>query len=355
MRRAIVNFARVGDMVLMVPLLRHLARDGELELIGRPWSRAVLAGQPWLSAIHTIAFPYRGHGAIDGMLYGAPLRALATDLRSRRFDEIVTFKQESPKVLAWMRSWAGDAAMRTLDSGIRTGVSPHPTDMYRAALEAAGFDVAGYDPMPRLQVSPEKLAAGRRRVAAVGTKVVSLQAGSSLTHRWWRRRPNLKGLTPAQWAGLLERMFADGDADAVILQGSVYERREAQAIIAALPPALRPRAHDWTGNASLEDLPGIFSALRALLSVDTGPGHMAAAVGCPALIVFGPSDPRRWCPRGPGIIEPLVGSAPCQFCIETPLFKRCRDNICLNRLSVDAIHAAWKRLRARLPETAAAS
>jgi ADP-heptose:LPS heptosyltransferase len=355
MKRLIINFARVGDMVLIIPLLRLLAQDAALELVGRPWSRAVLGHQPFLAAIHTLAQPYRGHGPLDRLLYGAPLTRLADELRAAAFDEIVTFRQESPKVLAWMRGFAGAARIRVLDSGIRAGaLSSHPIDMYRACLASAGFAVEAFDPIPRLQVDPAARERARARVRALGERVVSLQAGSSLTHRWWRRRPNLKGLTAAQWAELLARLFADGDCDGVILHGSPLERAEAEAIRAAVEPRWRPLVHDWTGQAPLEDLPGIFSAVRALLSVDTGPAHIAAAVGCPCLVVYGPSDPARWLPRGPGLIVPLVGSAPCQFCVETPQFRRCRRNICLESLSAAAIHAGWLRLRAGLPARAPA-
>lgn len=353
MRRLVVNFARVGDMVLIEPLLRHLARDAELELLSRPWARAVLGTQPYLQAIHGLAHPYRGHGVFDRVLYGGELRALAARLRGR-FDEIVVFRQESPKVLGWVRGFAGAATVRTLDSGLTApDGSRHPADTYRESLARGGFPVDGYVAQPHLVIGEGQRASGAARIDALGRRVIALQAGSSLTHRWYRRRPNLKGLTPRQWAGLVERLLAGDEADAVVLLGSRPERREARAIIAAIAPAHRARVHDWTGAASLADLPGIFSATRALLSVDTGPAHIAAAVGCPALVVFGPSDPKRWQPRGPGAVVPLVGAAPCQFCLETPEFRRCRANVCLSTLSDAAIWAGWERLRERVAALAA--
>ncbi len=355
MKRLLINFARVGDMVLMIPLLRLLAQDASLDMVGRPWARSVLDHQAFLRRIHVLAQPYRGHGPVDGLLYGGALRQLGAELRQEGFDEIVTFRQESSKVTAWMRSFAGAARIRVLDSGIREGaVSSHPIDMYRACLRAGGFAVEAFDPVPRLSVEPQALARAKARVRTLGSQVLSLQAGSSLTHRFWRRRPNLKGLQPAQWAGLLDRLFAHQETDGVILHGSALERREAQAIRAAVCARWRPLVHDWTGQAPLEELPGIFSSVRALLSVDTGPAHIAAAVGCPVLVVYGPSDPARWAPRGPGPIVPLLGSAPCQFCVETPLFRRCRANVCLTTLSQERIHAAWLTLKSRLADGAPA-
>lgn len=72
----------------------------------------------------------------------------------------------------------------------------------------------------------------------------------------------------------------------------------------------------------------------------------AAAVGCPLLVFFGPTDPAVFGAHGSGSIELLVGSAPCQFCHDTPQYGICRDNICLNRLTDEHLWEAWLRLRA---------
>lgn len=108
-------------------------------------------------------------------------------------------------------------------------------------------------------------------------------------------------------------------------------------------------------NEDSQDFPGTlaarFAAAHAAISIDTGPGHLAAAVGCPLVSVFGPSDPKLFLPRGPGRVELVLGSAPCQFCLGTPRFDACRDNLCLNRLETGTLMAAWRRL---VPPTAAA-
>jgi ADP-heptose:LPS heptosyltransferase len=94
----------------------------------------------------------------------------------------------------------------------------------------------------------------------------------------------------------------------------------------------------------LGDLPALLAACRACVSVDTGPAHIAAAVGCPLLTIFGPSDPARFAPRGPGRSALLVGSAPCQFCLGTPRFRTCRANVCLTGVSDLALRQAFDGL-----------
>jgi ADP-heptose:LPS heptosyltransferase len=102
--------------------------------------------------------------------------------------------------------------------------------------------------------------------------------------------------------------------------------------------------HDWTGQVPLTQLPAVLAASHATVSVDTGPAHIAAAVGCPLLVFFGPTDPAVFAPRGPGRVEVLLGSAPCQFCHGSKLFKRCRANICLSTMTTETVIAGWQRL-----------
>jgi len=163
-----------------------------------------------------------------------------------------------------------------------------------------------------------------------------------------RRRPDLKALTSHQWATLIIRLIAEEHADAVAIHGGPSEKRMVRRFIRGLPVSVRPRCHDLSTRASLDLLPALLAGHQALISVDTGPAHIAAAVGCPVLVCFGPTDPSVFAPRGKGMVETLVGRAPCQFCHATPLYKDCRDNRCLNRVPDSQLWESWSRLRDKL-------
>jgi ADP-heptose:LPS heptosyltransferase len=334
-------FARVGDLVMLTPALRALAAGGPLELCARPWAAPLLAAEPGIAAIHTLAAPNRA--AWQDLLLGGERRRLGARLASRGYRRVVITDREHKHIVRWIGTWRGDAELTVLPLA-QVGGGLHAVDANLAAVRAAGF--AAEAAAPSLAIPPERLAAARARLAPLGARVVAVQAGSSLTHRWLRRQPNLKGLEPGQWARLIARILADGEADAVILLGSAPEGREARAIRAAVPAGQAAQVHDLTGQVGLADLPAVLAACTAVLSVDTGPAHIAAAVGTPLLAVFGPTDPARFLARGPGRIELLLGSAPCQFCHGTRKFRTCGANICLTGLADAAIHAAWRRLRA---------
>jgi ADP-heptose:LPS heptosyltransferase len=347
MRRLLIDCARVGDLVMLTPIVRHLAKDADLDLLTRPWGRPLLGGQPGVGQLFTLANPNRGRAGLGRLLYGGERRRLAPVLAARGYHEVVLFRGESSVVKEWVDGWKGAAQVRIITRR-GEGAARHAVDANVDALRYGNFSVDGYDPLPGLTVPPARLAAARARLAPLGTKVAAVQAGSSFTHSWFRKHPNLKGLTSRQWAEFLSRLLRAGDLDAVVLHGSKPEGREARAIMGLVAPDLRPRLHDWTGQVPLDELPAVLAVSHATISLDTGPAHIAAAVGCPLMVLFGPTDPAEFLPRGPGAIELMLGSAPCQFCHGTKLYKRCRDNVCLNTLSTETLVASWKRLLAQV-------
>lgn len=336
MRRAFVDCGRLGELVQAIPLLRRLAADGPLTLVGRSWARALLGEQTWLTAIHGLSLPTR--------------RRLAARLRGR-FDQVIVRADEQPAVLAWIAEWATPGTVVTLaaESGIR-----HALDRRWAQAMQAGLVTAADGDVPQLDILPARLAQERTALAGLGTRVLAVQVGSAATHRWFRTRPNLKGLPVATWAEFLVRLAERDACDAIVFHGSLYERREVRALMAqvrpALPTTLRERLHDWTGLVPLERLPAVLAASHALLSIDTGPAHIAAAVGCPVLAVYGPSDPARHAPRGTGVVETVVGFSGCQFCHGTSAFAACANNICLSNLKLRHLTEGWDRLVGRIAD-----
>lgn len=88
---------------------------------------------------------------------------------------------------------------------------------------------------------------------------------------------------------------------------------------------------DLRGETRLTELAGAFAAARAAVCVDAGPMHIAAAVGCPLVAVFGvdadgdgASPLRLWAPRGPHVHLALTG-VKCRVCVE----HRFRNRDCL--------------------------
>jgi heptosyltransferase I len=81
----------------------------------------------------------------------------------------------------------------------------------------------------------------------------------------------------------------------IVLTGSPDDRAQVDVVRSALPA---DRVVDLTGTADLLVVAAALQRLDLLLTVDTGPMHLAHAAGTPIVAVFGPSDPKRYAPRG---------------------------------------------------------
>lgn len=337
-RRLLVSFARIGDLVMLTPMLRRLGADADLHLACRPWGHDLLDEQGLLRGIHALEHP--NHGTWSELLRGRPRNALGRTLAGIGFDEVVIFANERPVIRTWLARWLPQARLVEL----RPSNQGYVPESYAAALEAAGY-AGGYRAIPLLTVTPERRAAATQRLAALGKRVVLIQSGSSSTHRLISR-PNLRSLSNPQWAEVIVRLLGEQHADAVALLGSPLERGGCTAIARLIPETMRQRVAVWAGEAPIRDQPALAAAAHGMISVDTGPAHIAAAVACPLLMVFGPSIPERWCPRGDGAIERVIGPAPCGPCQGTPRMGACRANICLTRLPAATLIDGWRRLMA---------
>ncbi len=113
---------------------------------------------------------------------------------------------------------------------------------------------------------------------------------------------------------------------------------EDQAVCGAIAAALGADAVDLSGRTSLVELGSVLQAMDLALTVDSGPMHIAAAVGVPVLALFGPTDPQRTGPYGPQHRVISVKIENCAACFRD----RCRrgDLACMERITPDRVVAA---------------
>ena len=93
------------------------------------------------------------------------------------------------------------------------------------------------------------------------------------------------------------------------------------------------------GETSLQDLACIYKKARMVISTDSGPMHLAAAVGTPVIALFGPTDPDRTGPYGAGhtIVRAGLDCSPC-------LLKKCSTKKCMEDISPEQVFAVVKRM-----------
>ncbi len=160
---------------------------------------------------------------------------------------------------------------------------------------------------------------------------------------------------PENFALLADNLLSRGAF--LLFTGSSEDREAIQTILAPLPH--QQRTMNLAGKTGLKELAALFSLADLVLTTDTGPMHLAAAVNAPLVALFGPTAPWRTGPYGKGHII-LRKSLPCSPCFK----KKCATTECMNLLSVEEVLKAveekigkgWERqegeeVRAAIPHT----
>ncbi len=93
------------------------------------------------------------------------------------------------------------------------------------------------------------------------------------------------------------------------------------------------------GQTSLRELACLYGKAKMVVSTDSGPMHLAAAVGTPVIALFGPTDPARTGPYGSGhtVIRAQLPCSPC-------FLKKCATRKCMEDISVEEVFAAVEKI-----------
>jgi ADP-heptose:LPS heptosyltransferase len=148
----------------------------------------------------------------------------------------------------------------------------------------------------------------------------------------------IKQWPPERFADVAARL-ADTRHAVIVATGAASDRAFVSGLQAALAPRL---VIDAATDDGLLVSAAILAQLDVLVTGDTGPMHLASAVGTPVVAVFGPSDPARYATRGPAdrVVRIDLPCSPCNRIRRPP--ERCVGHTpdCLMGVSSDAVFAA---------------
>ncbi|KPJ69583.1 MAG: hypothetical protein AMS14_11470, partial [Planctomycetes bacterium DG_20] len=147
---------------------------------------------------------------------------------------------------------------------------------------------------------------------------------------------------PERFARVLDEMHRETGARAVLV-GSA----DAVANARTIAGRMRERPIDLTNRTTLKELVAVIAEARVMATNDSGPMHVAAAVGTPVVAIFGPTNPARTGPYGPGH-RVLRGRAACSPCYRRECLYggETAALLCLTNITADAVTeqllAAWR-------------
>ncbi len=212
--------------------------------------------------------------------------------------------------------------------GVATDAVLHPAELHFADLAQRLFAaLAGQSRAPgaRLRFRAGALPPPTPRPPGRPRIVVNINAGIMCLER---------RLPLARFGDLMQALATAVGAEFELI-GDRREQAYTSRFAAALPPQVVAR--NRAGQLGLAGLLGLLRDADLVISNDTGPMHLAAALGTPVLAVFGPESPARFGPRGVRTTA-IWGRIACGPCLTAENRKTapCRgDNRCLQQFTVD--------------------
>lgn len=336
-RLLLIKPSSLGDIVHTLPTLNALKtrfpHAAVTWLVKRQWAELVerVEGVDQICSVD---------GGLSGWLAQVP------QLRAGHFDLVIDLQGLFRSgVMAWLSGCAWRVGLANAREGspffythrvaVPT-VAMHAVDRYLLVAAALGADTSD-PPQFRFQQREED----RQEVVALlkkhGLNPHKPWIAMNVSARWVTKR------WPAEhFAHTADRLSQDGLGPVVFI-GGVLEREDAGRVMRQM----HTKAVDFTGQTTVGLLPSLLQKAVALVTNDSGPMHIAAAVGTPVVALFGPTDPVRTGPYGHGHTV-LTHDVPCRPCLS----RHCHYTIplaCLSGVNADRVVRAVRESMQKKP------
>ena len=360
-RILIVRPDHLGDLLFTTPALRTLRRrypESHLAALVGPWGAPILSDNPHVDEVITLAFPgftREGRSSLWGpytLLY-----RWARRLRGRydlafilRFDHWWG---------AWLAYGAGIPTRVGYDvpevAPFLSHIVPYVPDRHEVIQnlrlldwgvspsvpgEQAGWCAQDIRPADRrlaleFSVAEPARAWARTLYCRDARLAIAIHPGAGAPVKLWR---------VSRWAAVADALSAETGAQ-ILLTGSLAER----ALGLAIAEKMHSQAWVVAGETTLGQLAALFTRCRLVLGVDSGPLHLASAVGTSTVHLYGPVDRAAFGPWGDAARHRALVSAwsciPCNRLDYAP--EVLAHHPCVREISVqEVLTAARKALAA---------
>jgi len=300
-RALVVQTAFLGDLVLSQPLVEALsARFDRVDLLVRKPFAEIARSFRGVGEV----IPFDKRGAERGL---GGLLAQRRGLRANEYAVAIaaqgSFRTGLLLALAGIPrriGFAGSASSIFLHERVANPGGPYPERLRRLG-EAAGAGPGNDD--PRLDVADAARVSAEKKLAErgvhAGDPVVVFNPGSVWATKRWL----------PEGYGAVARELATRGWKTVLVGGG-----EDAGVAAEVARHAAGSAIDLSGQTSLPELVAIAARARVFVSGDSGPMHIAAAVGTPVVAIFGPTTPALgFAPRthAAEIVERSLACRPC--------------------------------------------
>lgn len=346
-RVLLVGLRTLGDVVLTtgaIPFFREHFPEARVDYLTRPAYASLLADE---QALHRV-LQIPGRSGISSFEYLRRYGAFLKQLRESHYDLVIDFFVRGPR--SRLITLATGAPLRmgmiTHESLLKSRINalvytrrisppvqiPRETD--RVSYLLSRISRTPERTLPCLTVTEENIretGAFLEKHSPSGQDFWVLFYGSGIPQKNWH---------PDRFAEIARRLAGTG-VDVYCLGGEMD--RAAEGALARSLGSSPPGIHFGT-QLPWGILKGLCHLAKGAVGNDSGPLHLAQAVGCPSVVVFGPGDHVSY---PPFLGRAVFGSLACQPC--QSFAGHCPDNQCMTAVSVETVWEAIRTLPSRTP------
>jgi heptosyltransferase-2 len=281
-RILVIRGGAIGDFVLTLPAIRLLREnfpDAQLEILGYEHIIELARGRFYAEATRSIEY-----SAMAGFF--VPNSNLAPDLVEyfSSFQQVVSYLFDPDLFFEGNLRRAG--VKNFLPAYARIDDSQHAAQQLARPLERMALFLD--DAAAQLHPSKEDQSLARRFLGGTSGNLIAIHAGSGSPRKNW----------PAEnWAALAQWVVRAAPGARLLLVGGEADAAQLATVSGALKGKDVLVAH----HLPLPELAAVLQQCRLFLGHDSGISHIAAAVGTPCVLLFGPTDPAVWAPANSGV------------------------------------------------------
>ncbi|MAB81036.1 MAG: lipopolysaccharide heptosyltransferase II [Planctomycetes bacterium] len=305
-RVLVVRLGAIGDVVNALVFATAIKRekpDTHIGWVVHPLVRPLVEGHPSVDHVHLWK---RGGGLRE-------LRRLVGEVRGERYDLAVDLQRIQKSALlarfsgarrrlGYDRRRAKEFSWLWSSERIQSGDPiAHMVEHYLEFARHLGVGRAEREgDLHHLPAEPAAERWAEQRVGAFGAEPILLNLGATKPSNRW---------APERWGELATCLSRESDIP-LALVGGPNDRESADR---ALSKCRAAAVHDLVGKTDLPQLIALARRTRLFVTGDSGPMHIAAALGTPVVALFGAAEPRRTGPWGEGhrIVRERPECAPC--------------------------------------------
>lgn len=336
----------IGDMVLITPTLRKLKEiypSSFLTVLLRPLVADLMSSNPY---VDKCLIDLKRTGSLKSIF------RLVKNIRRLSFDIAIILHPTSYRnafipYLARipMRIGSDHKGRATfLTSSIPNNINQHEVERYLKVLELLCLDDISVNIESECSTnSPSLLEFWHTDLEREAVADILLSNGISTSNRliainigttWQTKQWNIKNFSE-----LIKRITDLKQNITIILTGSKTEVNLSYEL------PISDNIVNLVGKTDILQLGALLEICELCISCDSGPMHIAAAVGTPTIALFGPTDPIRHRPYGVNhtIIEKPIS---CRPCYKTYCHRKDEPNVCMNEITVhDVVNELTRKLK----------